>query len=94
MTIELNFEDFKQLNLFNSIFARGLIGYKKDLCETSFTMSRDEYFGSMGILENIENVIKPIREAIDEEYRKEKYLREYDTYLKLKEKYEGVKKWQ
>jgi len=78
MTIELTFDSIKTLKLLNSIIAKGMQKFTENVPEQYY----DECINSVDI---IENITKPIREAIDEVNKKEKYL----EYLQLKEKFEG-----
>ena len=78
MTIELNFDSIKTLKLLNSIIAKGMQKFTENTPEQYL----DECINSIDI---VEKITKPIREAIDEANKKEKYL----EYLALKEKFEG-----
>ena len=78
MTIELTFDSIKTLKLLNSIIAKGLQKFTENVPEQYYVECIDS-------VNAIENITKPIREAIDEVNKKEKYL----EYLQLKEKFEG-----
>jgi len=78
MTIELNFGSIDELKFFAFVVNQGLVSISnEDIPECYYS----DYI-------KIGTIMKPIKNALAETYKKEKYLKDYNKYLELKERFE------